>query len=74
MKKWPLFLAIYFCVCLLAACGAAGSGAPVSGGTPSGEEQASGESSQPASVTAVCRVVSNDGSLLLAGMDGDSSI
>ena len=74
MKKWPLFLAIYFCVCLLAACGAAGSGAPVSGGTPSGEEQASGESSQPASVTAVCRVVSNDGSLLLAGMDGDSNI
>ena len=74
MKKWPLFLAIYFCVCLLAACGAAGSGAPVSGGTPSGEEQASGESRQPASVTAVCRVVSNDGSLLLAGMDGDSSI
>ena len=74
MKKWPMFFAIYFCACLLAACGASGSGAPVSGGTPSGEEQASGESSQPASVTAVCRVVSNDGSLLLAGMDGDSNI
>ena len=74
MKKWPMFLAIYFCVCLLAACGAAGSGAPVPGGTPSNEEQSGGESTQPASVTTVCRVVSNDGSLLLAGMDGDPNI
>lgn len=74
MKKWSLFLTVYFCICLLAACGAAGSGEPVPGGTSSHETQASGESTQPAAVTTVCRVVSNDGSLLLAGMDGDSNI
>ena len=73
MKKWSLLLAVYICICLLAAC-AAGGGGPVSGGTPSGEEQTSGESAQPASVTTVCRVVSNDGALLLAGMDGDPNI
>ena len=73
MKKWPLLLAVYFCICLLAACAAGGSG-PASGGTPSNEEQTGSESAQPASVTAVCRVVSNDGSLLLAGMDGDPNI
>ena len=73
MKKWPLFFAIYFCICLLAACAAGGSG-PVSGGTPSNEEQSGGEAAQPATVTAVCRVVSNDGSLLLAGMDRDTNI
>ena len=66
MKKWSLFLTVYFCICLLAACGAAGNGVPVPGGTPSNEEQSGGESSQPASATAVCRVVSNDGSLLLS--------
>ena len=64
MKKWPMFLAIYFCVCLLAACGSSGSDAPVPGG----------EAIQPAAVTTVCRVISNDGSLLLAGMDGDPNI
>ena len=72
MKKWSLFLALYFCVCLLASCVAGGS--PVSGGTPSNEQQTGGESAQPVSVTAVCRVVSNDGSLLLAGTDGDPNI
>ena len=74
MKKWPMFFAIYFCVCLLADCGAAGSGAPVPGGAPSNEEQSGGEATQPAAVTTVCRVISNDGSLLLAGMDGDPNI
>ena len=74
MKKWSLLLAVYFCICLLAACAAAGSGVPVPGGVPSNEEQSGGESAQPASVTTVCRVVSNDGSLLLAGMDGDPNI
>ena len=73
MKKWTLFLAVYFCVCLLAAC-AAGGGEPVPGGMPSGKEQTSGESTQPASVATICRVVSNEGSLLLAGMDGDTNI
>ena len=72
MKKWSLFLALYFCVCLLASCAAGDS--PVSGGTPSHEQQTGGESAQPVSVTAVCRVVSNDGSLLLAGTDGDPNI
>lgn len=75
MKKWTMFIGLYFCLCLLiGGCGAAGSGAPVPGGAPSGEEQSGGESSQPALVTAICRVVSTDGSLLLAGMDGDSNI
>ena len=73
MKKWPLFFAIYFCICLLAACAASGNG-PVPGGTPSNEAQSGGETCQSASVTAICRVVSNDGSLLLAGMDGDTNI
>ena len=74
MKKWLLLLALCFCICLLAACGAAGSGETAPGGVPSDEEQSGGESTQPTSVTAICRVVSNDGSLLLAGMDGDSNI
>ena len=74
MKKWSLFLTVYFCICLLAACGVAGSGGVQPGGTPSNEEQASGETTQPAAVTTVCRVVSNDGSLLLAGMDGGPNI
>ncbi|MDY5612064.1 hypothetical protein [Dysosmobacter sp.] len=74
MKKWYLFLSVYACLCLLAACGATGRGAPVPGGAPSNEEQVGGESTQPASVTTVCRVVSNDGSLLLAGADGDPNI
>ena len=56
MKKWTLFLAVYFCVCLLAAC-AAGGGEPVPGGMPSGKEQTSGESTQPASVATICRGV-----------------
>ena len=74
MKKWPLLLAVYFSICLLVACAAAGNGAPVPGGAPSNEEQSGGESTQPAAVTTVCRVISNDGSLLLAGMDGDPNI
>ena len=44
MKKWPLFFAIYFCICLLAACAASGNG-PVPGGTPSNEAQSGGETS-----------------------------
>lgn len=74
MKKWPLLLAVYFSICLLVACAAAGSGTPVPGGVPSNEEQVGGESTQPATATAICRVISNDGSLLLAGMDGDPDI
>lgn len=68
MKKWTLFLSLYFCVCLLAGCSAAtGADAPAPGGTPSGEEPAEGETAQPAAVTALCRIVSEEsGSLLLA--------
>ena len=75
MKKWSLFLSVYFCICLLTACGAAGNGAPVPGGVPSGEEQTAGESSQPAAVTAVCRVVTaEDDQFLLAGTEEDRNI
>ena len=38
MEKWSLLLAVYFCICLLAACAAAGSGVTVPGGVPSNEE------------------------------------
>lgn len=74
MKKWSFFLSLYFCACLLAACAAAGSGGVQTGGTPSGEVQTGGESSQSASATALCRVVANDGTLLLAGADGDANV
>lgn len=63
MKKWTLFLSLYFCVCLLAACGAAGSGAEVPSGTPSpgavpaAEKQTDGERTLPDSLTMTCRVV-----------------
>lgn len=64
MKKWCLFLSVYLCLCLLAACGATGSALP--GGTPSGEGQTGGETAEPALVTTVCRVVDvGDGNQLL---------
>lgn len=68
MKKWTLFLSLYFCVCLLAGCAAtAGADAPASDSTPSGEEQTGGEVVQPAAVAALCRIVSEErGSVLLA--------
>ena len=44
MKKWCLFLSLYFCICLLAACAggdvSAGAGAD-SGGTPAEERRRS---------------------------------
>ena len=46
MKKWCLFLSLYFCICLLAACAggdvSAGAGAD-SGGTPAEETRTGGE-------------------------------
>ncbi len=76
MKKWTLFLALYFCICLLAACAAgpaSGTDAPAPGGTPSGEEQTGGETAQPAAAAVLCRVVSEEkGSVLLA--DTESSV
>ena len=75
MKKWCLFLSVYLCLCILAACGAAGGGSPAPGGTPSAEPQTGGETARPASVTTTCRVVTaEDGQLLLAGQGNDSNI
>lgn len=76
LKRWTLFLGLYFCLCLLmGGCGAFDSGAPVPGGAPSNEEQSDGETAQPASMTSFCRVVTADDSqLLLAGADGDRNI
>ena len=76
MKKWCLFLSLYFCACLLAACAgreipAAGDTAP--GGTPSEETQTGGETAQLGQVTETFRLVdAGDGgrSAVLAKMDG----
>ena len=66
---------MYLCLCVLAACGAAGSGAPVPGGTPSAEHQTGGETERPASVTVTCRVVAaEEGQLLLAGQGEDTNM
>lgn len=50
MKKWCLFLSLYFCICLLAACAggdiSAGEGAD-SGGAPAEETQSGGETAEP---------------------------
>ena len=75
MKKWCLFLSVYLCLCILAACGATGGGSPAPGGTPSAEPQTGGETARPASVTTACRVVTaEDGQLLLAGQGDDLNI
>lgn len=74
MKKWTLFLGLYFCVCLLAACGATGNGEDLAG-TPDGEpDQSAGavsleHSEEPVWLT--CRIVdgAEDGTLLLAELD-----
>lgn len=74
MKKWTLFLSLYFCVCLLAACGAGASSAGSSADLP--PEQAGnagptgGESTDV--TTTVCRIVdgAESGELLLAERDG----
>ena len=74
MKKWTLFLSLYFCICLLTACGAAGSGENFAG-TPDGEPgQSAGTVSlehdeEPVWLT--CRIVdgAEDGTLLLAELD-----
>ncbi|MDD3347243.1 hypothetical protein [Oscillibacter sp.] len=73
MKKWSvfsLFLAVYLCLCLLAACGAAGGGAAPE--NPAGG--AADKGVQSADVTMVCRVISGGGTdtLLLAKQSGSS--
>ena len=64
MKKCCLFLSVYACLCLLAACGAAQSG-PVEAGDPPPE---------PVRAVITCRAVTVEDSLLLAGADGDPNI
>ena len=65
MKKWCLFLGVYFALCLLAACGAMKTGEPED---PAREEP-------PAEDAISCRVIScQDGQLLLAGTGEDGSI
>lgn len=64
MKKWTLFLSLYFCACLLAACTAR----PV-------PEEAGDPPPEPTRADIICRVVTvEDDQLLLAGMDGDRNI
>ena len=76
MKKWCLFLSLYFCLCLLAACagGDISAAGADSGGTPSEETQAGGETTEPGQVTETFRLVavedSDDPASVLAKMDG----
>ena len=82
MKKWTLFLGLYFCLCLLAACASNGSGVdPVPGGTPTEPnpnhtDTTTQESPQSAMVTETFRVVTAEEpghpALLLAKVDGAS--
>lgn len=74
MKKWTLFLGLYFCVCLLAACGAAGNGEDLAGTLDGEPDQSAGavsleHSEEPVWLT--CRIVdgAEDGTLLLAELD-----
>ena len=77
MKKWCLFLSLYFCICLLAACAggdvSAGAGAD-SGGTPAEETRTGGETTEPGRVTETFRLVKvgdgDDPASVLAGTDG----
>ena len=63
MKKWSLYLALYFCICLLAACAA----------QPAPEEKPGPAPSEPTVTT--CRVVTvENNQLLLAGADGNRNI
>ena len=71
MKKWMLFLSVYFMLCLLASCGAAADGGTVPGGIPPEQEQAFGGTARPAAAIMTCRVVEEQsGGLLLAEADG----
>ena len=76
MKKWCLFLSLYFCACLLAAC-AGGGASPGEGAEPGGisseEPQTGEETTESGQVTETFRLVdAGDGgrSAVLAKMDG----
>ena len=79
MKKWCLFLSLYFCICLLAACAggdiSASEGAD-SGGAPAEETQTGGETAEPGRVTETFRLVtagdSDDPASVLAAVGGTS--
>lgn len=75
MKKWCLFLSVYFCACLLAACGAGGVSAPAEApdgdsGRPAVTDAGLAQDETPTYLT--CRIVDGaaDGDLLLAALDG----
>lgn len=77
MKKWTLFLSLYFCLCLLTSCASSGgSMAPVPGSTASTShtDTSAPESPQPAMVTETFRIITAEEPgtppLLLAKMDG----
>ena len=66
MKKWCLFLSLYFCACLLAAC---------AGGAPAEESPAGEAPAEPGLVTETFRLVTAGDSgrpAVLAGVDGTS--
>ena len=66
MKKWCLFLSLYFCACLLAAC---------AGGAPAEESSAGEAPAEPGLVTETFRLVTAGDSgrpAVLAGVDGTS--
>lgn len=76
MKKWCLFLSLYFCVCLLAACAggdiSTGEGADP-GGVPAEETRTGGETAESGQVTETFRLVdAGEGGqpALLAKADG----
>lgn len=61
MKKWVLFLGLYFCLCLMAGC--------ASNGTSSDESQETNETAQM--ITMTCRIINTENhQFLLAKQDG----
>lgn len=69
MKKWCLFLSLYFCVCLLAACGAAPAATGPDPDAPAPDSGAPSLAEGETPVTLSLRIVdgAETGNLLLAG-------
>lgn len=83
MKKWTLFLSLYFCLCLLSACGGAFSAASpaeqpsepfAAAADPGAAAPSLAEDEEPAVLT--CRIVdgAETGDLLLAELDGGMGV
>ena len=76
MEKWCLFLSLYFCLCLLAACAGgdiSAGGGPAPGGAPAEEARTGGETEEAGQVTETFRLVAGgDGgqAAILARADG----